>query len=521
MPTKEAVETPVTEFSPTEKAALEERRDGLDAKWTELVRNEIRKSEANGKAVLEAEISAEAQEAILRIQAERNVVDASLRREERAQAGAEYVEAEEDLTRNAPRYRDHLAKANAQFVEDLLDVGQGAYKNPKPDATNGIHPRTLAVPQPLIAQDPRTGRNVVHPIPAVFPKEGENRFASLEASFRLAQMVSEDKAGFYDPLTGMRNHDVVAKSDIDLSAYTQLTTGGMLYLYEVQQNELAMYVDLKQTPNINNYLIDRRTTVPNASLTTEAGPITNTGTDSTFNTLDIGPRKFAYQKGMSYESGMTAEPWSMAQSIVMDGGIGMGNGVGEQMVTGDGATGTGMARQFQGIINWAKESGNANNTAIGTSADFRSRTSTWGHAQLALLMGGVPKEYFRRPNRKLVMRLEEWVLLMSRTVSTTDGRRLFHSSWNTGGAQGIQNLRLDDYGLDVVLDQNMEDGATAGEIPYFYGDLTGICLVMFGPTRVQYSDEEAFSTDQLRWKFIAYRNQAFVDEFAITGGRVT
>lgn len=510
-----------TSFSPTELAALRDRRNALDAQWVDTVRREIQATQTDGKAVLEAELSADAQATIRRIQSERDTVDASIRRDENAKQRADYVKSEESMTARAPRYRDALAKANARFMDNLIAVGQGEYRNPKPNAEGGVHPGTLLVDQPLIAPDPVTGRNMVHPVPAVFPRRGENRQADLEASFRLASMIAEDKAGRYDPLTGMRHQDKVVQADIDLSDYTQLTQGGMLYLYEVQQNELAQYVDLKQTPNINNYLIDRRTAVPNASLVAEGAAITNTGTDSTFDTLNVSPSKFAYQKGMSYESGMTAEPWSMAQTIVMDGGIGLGNGVGAQMVTGTGG-GTGMAQQFQGIINWAKESGNANNTAIGAHGDFVSdATPNFGHKQMSDLMGGIPKEYFRRPNRKLVMRLEEWVALMGLTVSSSDGRRLFHSSWNAGGAQGIQSLMLDDYGLGVVLDQNMEAGTAAGQIPFFYGDLTGICLVMFGPIRVEFSQHEAFSTDQLRWKFIAYRKQAFVDTFAITGGRVT
>ena len=510
-----------TSFSPTEIAALRERREKIDAQWVDEVRKNITTAEANGQNGLEAEISEESQQVISRLAEERKAITASLKQETDAKENADFVKAQESMTSNAPRYRDHLAKANADFVENLLKAGQGEYRNSNPDPEQQIHPGTLVIAQPLIASNPATGRNEVHPVPAIFPKNGENRRADVEASMRLANMIAEDKAGFYDPITGMRNTDAVVKADVDLSAYTQLTQGGMLHLYEIQQNELAQYVKVVQTPNINNYLVDRRTAVPNASLTAESGNVSNTGTDSSFSTVNIGPRKFAYQKGMSYESGMTMEPWSMAQTITLDGGIGLGNGVGEQMVTGDGSTGSGMAQQFEGIIAWAKTSGNANNTEIGSSANFRNRVSTWGHKEVSDLMAGIPKEYFRRPNRKLVMRLEEWALLVSRTVSTTDGRRLFHSSWNAGGAMGMNSLRLDDYGVEIVLDQNMEDGATAGEIPFFYGDLTGICLVMFGPVRVEFSPHVAFTTDQLRWKFVAYRNQGFVDEFAITGGRVT
>ena len=74
----------------------------------------------------------------------------------------------------------------------------------------GAHPGALSLPQPLIARNPRTGRNEVYPVNAVFSTSEDdkhNREANIEASFRQMEMVQADRFGEYDPITGKRLMD--------------------------------------------------------------------------------------------------------------------------------------------------------------------------------------------------------------------------------------------------------------------------------------------------------------------------
>ena len=362
---------------------------------------------------------------------------------------------------------------------------------------------------PLIARNPVTGRNEVHPFPAIFAGKGNDQDANLEAAFRNAEMIAADKVGRYDPVTGQRRG--VVQADQDLADYTQLTQGGMLHLYEIQMNELAMYMDVKQTPYINNYLVDRRTTVPNAGLVGEAGTINVS--DSGFDTVTITPRKFGYQKRMSYESGMTQEPWSMANTLMMDGGIGLGNGIGALIVTGDGTTGTGMAQQWQGIDAWGNATAAARFT-LPTAATFLPTTGTnnFGIDAMSRFCGSLPKEYFRKPNKKMVMRLSLWTRLQG--AVDREMRKLFDSNSSLG------DLQLPDFNVSVVLDENVDAGTAQNDNAIYYGDLMSFCLVYFGSTRVDFSPYEAWNTDQLSWRFIAHRGFANIDPNGIRIGRV-
>ena len=508
MSTETQVGVPATEFSPQEIASLRERKEAVEAQWIATAREQMATAE-DGKATLTAEVSTEAQEKIARLQGEWQSLHDTLKMQERAKEQAAYIAADEELTRNAPKARDRKAKAAAQFYKDIIAVGHGGkYTNPEPNKERGINPGSLDLGLPAIARNPVTGRNEVMPFPAIFAGDGADQDANLVAAFRNAEMVAADKAGQYDPVTGQKRS--VVHADQSLANYDQLTQGGMLHLYEIQMNELAQYMDVKQTPYINNYLVDRRTTILNAQLLNEAGTINVR--DSSFNTVNISPRKFGLQKRMSYESAMTQEPWAMSNVLMMDGGIGLGNGIGEQIVVGDN-TGSGMSQEFDGIDKFINDN-TANQFALPAAAGFlpASGTNNFGINAMSRFCGSLPKEYFRKPNKKMVMRLSMW----TRLQGAVDGenRKLFDSNSSLG------DLQLPDFNVSVILDENVDVGTAAGQNAIYYGDLMSFCLVYFGPTRVDFSPYEAWSADQLSWRFIAHRGFANIDPNGIRGGRV-
>ena len=532
MSTEKAVVDAPSEFSATELAALRERRDAVATQWVDAVRAEAQPGK-DGEVSLEAGLSTETQEKIERLHREYQVLAASLKEGEKAKEQADLVKANEDLTSNAPRYRDLQAKREAAFFKDLMAVGQGEYRNEEPDSDPraGAHPGALPIAQPLIARNPVTGKNQVYPVSAVFP--GKNKEVSIEASFRKMEMIQADRFGQFDPLTGNKvgrhqapvgkqleadlGFDTGAPNVDEAVADTYLNQGGMLYLYEIQRNELAMYMDIKQVPYVNDFLIDRRTSV---GTLTAKGLVEESGTiqpiDSAFDTITITPKKFAFLKGMSYESSRLQEPWSVAQTIMTDAGILMGNTFGEQIVTGDGTTGDRMAEQWEGLKTWAKASGNANNIALSSVANFLPTPSTntsFGIPHLATFLTGLDKEYFRAPNKLLSMTLATW----GKFQGVTDGerRKLFDS--NTS----LEDMVLTPWNIRVVIDENWDTGATAGDIPWFYGDFMSACFVMYGPVRVDYSMEYRFDTDRLYWRFIAHRGFRVVDPNGFKGGRIT
>ena len=524
---------PATEFSATELAALRERRDAVATQWVQAVRAEAGGGK-EGEVTLEAGLSTETQEKIERLQKEYQVLAASLKEGERAKEQADLVKAGEELTSKAPRYRDLQAKKEAQFFEDLMAVGQGQYRNENPDSDPraGAHPGSLPVPQPLIAKD-GSGRNRVHPFAAVFANNGDqqNRAASVEASFRLAEIIAADRYGQYVPATGEKvdghnspvgrqmeallGFDQAAPGIDQAVADTYLTQGGQLYLYEIQRNELAQYMDIKQVPYVNDFIIDRRTgvgTLANHGLIEESGTIP--ALDSDFDTITIRPRKFGFLKGMSYESSRLQEPWSVADTIMTDAGILMGNTFGELIVVGDGSTGDRMAEEWQGLKTWALSNA-AYRTSLGQHGNFLPAVrndSSFGIYQMATFLTALPKEYFRAPNKLLSMKLSVWGKLMG--ARDGEGRRLFDS--NTS----LEDMRLAPWNIRVVLDENWDEGTAANQVPWFYGDFTSACFVMYGPVRVDYSSEYGFTTDRMWWRFIAHRSFQVIDPNGIRGGQV-
>ena len=526
---------PATEFSGTELAALRERREAVTHKWVEAVRAEQATGE-DRKVTMDAGLSSETLEAIERFQREFEALSATIKTQEQAKEQADLVKAEEDLTKNAPRYRDMQAKRDAQFFDNLMAVGRGEYKasdpDPDPDPRGGSHPGALAIPQPLVAKNPYTGKNEVHPFSAVFTGKNGNRQANVEASFRQAEMIAADQYGRYDPETGKRvsahKSPVGKQLEAELGfgiaetvADTYLRQGGMLYLYEIQRNELAQYMDIKQVPYVNEFIIDRRTAVlnPAASPPDEVQKVAEGGAisvvDSVFDSITITPRKFAFLRGMTYESSQLQEPWSVAQTIMTDSGIAMGNKFGEDIVTGAGSGpgGTDMSATWQGLITWAKVSGNANNKALGAHGTFlnaAAATNTMGNYEFATFLTQLPKEYFRSPNKLLSMRLATWGRLMG--VEDLEGRKLFNPM------SDLESMGMPLYNLRVVIDENWDAGTAANEVPWFYGDFTGACFVMYGPVRVDFSKEHGYTTDRLYWRFIAHRGFAIVDPNGMFGG---
>ena len=531
MATNEAVAEAQVEFSPTELAALRERREALSNQWVDAVRSEAGTGK-EGEVSLEAGLSTEALERIERIRGEYEVVQATLKEHEQAKERADLVKAGEELTSHAPRYRDLQAKREAAFFEDLMAVGRNEYRNPEPDndPKGGAHPGSLAVPQPLIARNPATGRNQVYPISAVFGKPGDkaNRAANVEASFRQMEIVQADKFGQYDPITGNRVDDPPVGRQMEAAlgfddagsnvsgewADTYLNQGGMLYQYEIQRNELAQYMDLKQVPYVNDYLIDRRTAIGgDVGLVQEGGNLAEI--DSTFDTISITPRKYGHIRGMTYESSMLAEPWTASQTIMTDAGIAMGNITGKHIVTGTGSgpSAATMNVQWQGLLTWAKAAA-SNRRDVGARATFLSSSgSTFGWYELATFVTGLPKEYFRAPNKLLSMSLATWGKFVGQEDG--EGRQLFRDFSST------ENMTMPSFNLRVVIDENWDNGDAAGEVPIFFGDFTSACYVMYGPVRIDFSKEYAWISDRLFWRFIQHRGFAIVDPNGMFGGAVS
>ena len=130
MSNEQAAVAQATEFSPTELAALRERREALSAQWVDAVRSEAATGK-DGETSLEAGLSTEAQERIQRIQGEYEVVSATIKEHQQAKERSDLRQADEDLTAKAPDYRALQAKAEAEFYQNLIDAGRGKVHEPE------------------------------------------------------------------------------------------------------------------------------------------------------------------------------------------------------------------------------------------------------------------------------------------------------------------------------------------------------------------------------------------------------
>ena len=349
---------------------VEERRQRIREEIVALVESENEralKADDQSALTLAEPMSAEALEKHANLCAAWERADKELEILEADSSHTAQARAKEELLAKAPNERERQARADLQAVKDLLAAGTGDYKAARIPV--GGTDRTLELPQPLILRDISTGKNVVHPVPAVFAEDNEGHLDE-EASWRAAAIIAEDKRHQYELSTGNRRYEAITDIDSDtIGSLPEISID--LYRYMIIRNMVAQYCTIHQTAGVNDLNIPRRTTVPKATI---IGTRANYGQsqaiseqNSGYSYITLRALKYAFYTGASFEALRDLSPWSLAAQIVEDGGIGLANGMGEHVVDGTGpAVADGAGSEPTGILTAT------NNSAQGRSLCRRS-----------------------------------------------------------------------------------------------------------------------------------------------------
>ena len=135
---------------------------------------------------------------------------------------------------------------------------------------------------------------------------------------------------------------------------------------------------------------------------------------------------------------------------------------------------------------------------------------------MAALIVSIPKEYRKSPNKRLVLPQTQWGRLLG--LTDRDNRKLFRES-NTS----IDDMALSEYNVRILLDENLdgEDGTlAANEIPMLFGDFNGICVLLAGGPRMDFSTEYGYANDRLALRTLQHVDTGVVDTNTVRGYRV-
>ena len=393
-------------------------------------------------------------------------------------------------------------EVDVKAYNDVLAVAGETYRAPTiPEAGT---PATLELPTPYIAWDAEQQANVAKPYGAVYGEDGK---VNVEATFRGAEMLSDGRAGEFDPLTGQR----IEAAPLDTTSVPGAvpTMSLQLYEYAITMNLLARYVNIIQTKGLNKLEIPRRIGVPKASV---IGTRANAGQgleigeqESSFGTaVDLMALKYGYITRFSYESLITYDVFSMQTQVVRDGGIGLANGIGEDIVIGTGAANN----QMQGIFPFITATA-ANQVDGPTAATYSDGITP---KFMMKLIGKPSQAYYLRGGKKLVTQHGTLVDILATTG--TDGHGVYRNWQNF--LDGVLNPQA----ASVIMDQNA-DAIAANKFPIALTELEGYTLRLAGGPRVDTSDQAYWTSDQRAVRFLQHADGAVVDTNCFFGLKAT
>ena len=404
---------------------------------------------------------------------------------------------------------DAQVRRDALTHRNLMRAAKNRYAGE--DNLKGFHehPGEVVLGQPLIARDPVTGYNEVLPIPFVAAEAGEGEDAylkSLEASFRYGEIVRAGKEGDYDAKTGNRlsrlSQAAQLQAQADLGDINLTSIGGDLYAEMVRRDTFMSVCQIKQVPNLNQYKATGRTGIPTASALSEDGAITS-NLEDTWRNIDVDFKKYGIILQYTHETTQVESAWSMGQLLAMDAGTAVRNGFNQDLLTGAIVN---PQVTLAGFIPTIKATA-AYRTAGGAASGWPGNI---GVERMASISTSVPKEYMTSPNKRLVMSLATWTAIMGRVDG--DMRKLFRDS-----NQSVDDLQLAEYNVRVVLDDNLEAGNVAGNVPMLFGDMMSFCVVLAGGPRMDFSTEFGFANDRLALRVIQHVGSAIVDTKGFKG----
>lgn len=229
--------------------------------------------------------------------------------------------------------------------------------------------------------------------------------------------------------------------------------------------------------------VPKTTSYSAASIVAEGGTIGES--DPQFGQVTLGAFKYAFIVQASREL-LEDSAIDLVEFLARQGGRALGEGFG-----GDVATGSGSGEP-NGVVTAA----------------------TVGHTQTTTGVSGVPQyddlidtihsvisPYRRRPGAALVM--SDATLAEIRKLEDSQNRPLWVPSLVAGEPSTL-------LGVPVVVDHNIADAATSAK-SLAYGDLSGYFARFARGIRVERSDDFAFNTDLVSWRFIMRADGDLID----------
>lgn len=228
--------------------------------------------------------------------------------------------------------------------------------------------------------------------------------------------------------------------------------------------------------------VPKTTSYSAAAIVAEGGTIGES--DPQFGQVTLGAFKYAFLTQASNEL-LTDSAIDLVSFLARQGGRALGEGFGAHVATG---TGSG---QPNGIVTAA----------------------TTGHTQTTTGVAGVPQyddlvdlvhsviAPYRRRGASFVM--SDATLAAIRKLVDGESRPLWVPSLTAGEPSTL-------LGYPVVVDHNIADAAVSAESVVF-GDLSGYYGRLAGAVRVERSDDFAFNTDLVTWRFVMRADGDLID----------
>lgn len=227
--------------------------------------------------------------------------------------------------------------------------------------------------------------------------------------------------------------------------------------------------------------VPKRLTIPTAALVSEGG--TYSKSDGTFGTVALNAYKYGFISQASYEL-VQDSAFNVAAEISEMGGEAIAAALGTAFLSGDGSA------KPEGILNQA-----ATDTFAGTAAITADEVFDVVHS--------LAQPY--RQNAGFIV--ADSTVKMLRTLKSTDDQYL----WQPGMSAGNPDTLL---GYPVYAEFGMP-AATTGLKSMVFGDLGRAMIVRFSQgVSVVRSDEYAFDTDLISWKWSVRADSKIVDETA-------
>ena len=395
-------------------------------------------------------------------------------------------EASDDLYGS---YRERQVQVNVKAYNDLMAVGRNDYTNPGKVAQRG-HPTELTFHPPAVVRT-KEGINQVQAFPAVWDAEGN---ASVEMSYRWAEIIKAAKTGDYDPRSGNRISmatDPVDSTDIPASIPDLVTE---LYENIFYISPLAQICNLYQTAELNPLPVEKRTGLPTAALVTEAAEFALSQPD--YAETPLGAYKYGLIVQYSYEASRQVTPWRFSNKLATDGGYALGRVLDQLLITGTGSN------QPHGVLTLIKATSAMQVAGIAVASIF---ATAWGVDDVLKITEALPLGYDMLPSARVMCRKPTWVRTMEGLL--TDNKVI-----NPRNIYGL---------IDVLLNNNNETFASAGDYPFITLAAETIALRMAGPLRVDFSSEFGFRKDLLSYRIAQHLDCAPLDTSGARGYKLS